>query len=145
MEIRKWDQRTDGRTRVGAGDACKYFLYILVGSEGDHQQNIVIIIIIINNIFRWGLMALTTVGNGDKAPSTHVGKVKEDHQHHHRHHHHQHHRNPSYQLTLICNVLRAHNLCIPPLHHTASLNDEPAFHTFPKCQREHGSMVPWAT
>merc|ERR1719458_1019942 len=25
--------------------------------------------------FWWGLMALTTVGNGDKAPSTHVGKL----------------------------------------------------------------------
>ena len=28
-----------------------------------------------NLLNRWGLMALTTVGNGDKAPSTHVGKV----------------------------------------------------------------------
>ena len=26
--------------------------------------------------FWWGLMALTTVGNGEKAPSTLVGKVK---------------------------------------------------------------------
>ena len=27
--------------------------------------------------FWWGLMALTTVGNGEKAPSTFIGKVSQ--------------------------------------------------------------------